>query len=102
MKKLFASLALLIIYYLLTSFIAWEFVWIHLPWVWRVLFILGLFIPVWITTLIYTETPEFLQEKTHSEKKYSIRKYIWELSEELKLYAEARDLESRINQLRKK
>ena len=58
--------------------------------------------PTLLIVWIYQETPDFLKEKTHAEKKTKLGTYIGELNEELNLYAEARDLESRIDKLRKK
>jgi hypothetical protein len=45
---------------------------------------------------------DFLLPVEHEEKVSSVKQYIWELQEELRLYADAKELEKRINELRKK
>ncbi len=51
---------------------------------------------------IIQANPEFLKEKTHEEKKSSIRKYIGELHEEISLYAEAIELQNKIRKFKSK
>ena len=41
-------------------------------------------------------------KETIEEKETRMKKYVWELKEELELYNEAKDLEKRINELRRK
>ncbi len=64
------------------------------------------FVAIWLViTGIYflkISDSDFLLPVKHTEKVSLAKQYIWELQEELRLYADAKDLERRVNELRKK
>ena len=101
MKTHFTTFILFLIYYLIWSFGMWDWISTSSEWPARFFFILLSTIPTWICIYLYSENPDWLKSKPHEEKITWIRKYIWELHEELKLYWEAMDLQKRINEFKK-
>lgn len=65
----------------------------------RFIYALGALFILWFSIGYIVEiNPEFLKTKTHEEKKKWIRKYIWELREELTLYSEANELLKKVKE----
>ena len=102
-KKLVINLhiVLYILYYLVMSYLFWTF---DLTSIWPdsrfavisfgMIYMVAL--EMWFAQL-YSST-DFLDKKPHTEKISWIKKYCWELKEELKLLWEARDLEIKIHE----
>lgn len=101
MKKLLAVIWMQIAYYLLLSFVLWQF-FIFDDIILRIFYLLFEFILIFISVFIYIETPDFLKEKTPEQKKAWLKKYIWDLHEELSLLWEAYALQKKISEFRSK
>ena len=102
MKTHFATVILFAIYYLVWSFGMWDWISINSEWTVRFFFIILSTIPLWICSYWYQENPEWLKDKPHIEKVTGMKKYIWELHEELQLYWEAMELEKKIREFKNK
>lgn len=94
------STAVLGTYYLMFSYIFWTFNIIEIDIASRFLFILIFLCILAFTIMIIASDTEFFFP-THEEKMSSVKKYTWELKEELELYAEASGLEQKVKELEK-
>lgn len=58
-------------------------------------------VSIWATCLFLSDN-WFFEKETKIQKETKLKKYIWELNEELELYAEAKSLEKKISELQNK
>ena len=106
MRKFLFIVGLQIVYYLVFVFATFQWDWFldwSVRWVFIVLEIFVISITVW--TILWFDswkTPEWLKDKTHQQKKTTIKQYIWELHEELNLYWEAMELQRKIKEFKNK
>ena len=57
---------------------------------------------MWYIMYLALENIDLFKMPTHEEKVHWIKKYVWELHEELKLYAEAMELQKKVNEFKSK
>lgn len=73
----------------------------NFQWTARGFMVILTLVSIWSTCLFLSDKWFFAKE-TQIEKENKIKKYIWELNEELELYAEAKSLEKKISELQSK
>ena len=105
MRKFIFIVGVQVFYYLIWCFIALSWEW-YIDWSLRAFYILTESIVCLLCfgflQWFWDWTPEWLKDKTHQQKKTTIKQYIWELHEELKLYWEAMELQRKIKEFKNK
>ena len=102
MRKIIAFIVLQILYYLLWAFISWDFSYLSDIRYLRFVYAVGdIFLSWLLITIIIQHDPKFLKTKTHEEKKQWLKKYIWELHEELSLCKEADDVLKKVQEYKR-